>query len=206
MPKRGNTLSKDQIPNWHAAVLKALPRDISSNIALGWEKNGKGLTEALRQALCTPEAELSKKLIISRSSFFNPEGFIGEGWSICEEDKTSLSFTEINSDKIQLVAPLCQGDEDYLDGKGVITRLNEENYIPLDAIIFLTLLHQINLPEGWSEVMDGGSIIYFDGTVFRHSDGFYVLCMYSKNNLRCWGVENLDSCRSNNCLSAVLKS
>lgn len=54
MTKHGNTLSKDQIPNWHAAVLKALPRDIPADIALGWQNNGKALTKALRQALCPP--------------------------------------------------------------------------------------------------------------------------------------------------------
>lgn len=55
MPNRdGNTLSLDQQANWHAAVIKALPRDIASQIAYDWEKNGEALTKVLRSALCPP--------------------------------------------------------------------------------------------------------------------------------------------------------
>lgn len=51
----GNTLSLDQQANFHAAVLKALPRDIDPGVARNWEKNGKALTKALRGVLLPPE-------------------------------------------------------------------------------------------------------------------------------------------------------
>ncbi len=55
MSKRtGNTLSLGQQANWHAAVLKALPRDIDSDTALNWERNGDALTKILRETLCPP--------------------------------------------------------------------------------------------------------------------------------------------------------
>lgn len=47
-----NTLSLGQQANFHAAVLKALPRDITPQAALRWERNGAKLTEALASALC----------------------------------------------------------------------------------------------------------------------------------------------------------
>lgn len=50
--QNGNTLSLDQQANLHAAVLKALPRDIDPAIARHWETNGKALTRLLRVLLC----------------------------------------------------------------------------------------------------------------------------------------------------------
>lgn len=49
--RNGNTLSLDQQANWHATVLKALPRDIDPRAARGWEMNGQSLTIAIRAAL-----------------------------------------------------------------------------------------------------------------------------------------------------------
>lgn len=56
----GNTLSLDQQANFHAAVLKALPRDIDPEEARNWEKNGKALTKALRSVLIPPAASASE--------------------------------------------------------------------------------------------------------------------------------------------------
>jgi hypothetical protein len=52
----GNTLSLGQQANFIAAVIKALPRDIDSGIARGWELNGEALTKVLREALCPPSS------------------------------------------------------------------------------------------------------------------------------------------------------
>lgn len=52
--KNGNTLSLGQQANFHAAVLKALPRDLDPSEAHYWEMNGKSLTEVLRSALTAP--------------------------------------------------------------------------------------------------------------------------------------------------------
>ena len=59
MSKRnGNTLSLDNQANWHAAVIKALPRDIDPQITANWERNGESLTRVLRKALCPPFEEI----------------------------------------------------------------------------------------------------------------------------------------------------
>ncbi|MBI5400614.1 MAG: hypothetical protein HZB12_00645 [Candidatus Yonathbacteria bacterium] len=63
----GNTLSLDRQANFHAAVLKALPRDIDSEIALGWERNGDAPTKVLRNALCLPASQaLDENKILHR--------------------------------------------------------------------------------------------------------------------------------------------
>lgn len=52
----GNNLSLGQQANFHAAVLKALPRDIDPDAARGWEMNGEALTKVLDSALCPPKS------------------------------------------------------------------------------------------------------------------------------------------------------
>lgn len=54
----GNTLSLAQQANFHAAVLKALPRNIHSMWARDWELNGELLTVALSRALLPPDSSL----------------------------------------------------------------------------------------------------------------------------------------------------
>lgn len=62
MPRHGSTLSLDQQANFHAAVLKALPRNIDPQIARDWESNGEGLTRLLRDTLCPPEQAVELKV------------------------------------------------------------------------------------------------------------------------------------------------
>lgn len=62
----GNTLSLDQQANFHAAVLKALPRDIDPEIARNWEKNGKALTKVLRDVLLPPAVSAPEGSVIIR--------------------------------------------------------------------------------------------------------------------------------------------
>ena len=52
----GNNLSLGQQANFHAAVVKALPRDINPDVARGWEANGEALTKVLGSALCPPKS------------------------------------------------------------------------------------------------------------------------------------------------------
>ncbi len=52
----GNTLSLGGQANFHAAVLKALPRDIDPWLAREWELNGEALTKVLRESLSPPLA------------------------------------------------------------------------------------------------------------------------------------------------------
>jgi hypothetical protein len=70
MPKgHGNTLSLDQQANFHAAILKALPRDIDPELAIDWSASGRALTEALTKTLCTEldDALLNPDVILETS-------------------------------------------------------------------------------------------------------------------------------------------
>lgn len=49
--KNGTTLSPGQLAYWHAAIIKALPHDVTPETVRRWDRDGEGLTEALRSAL-----------------------------------------------------------------------------------------------------------------------------------------------------------
>lgn len=69
----GNTLSLGQQANFHAAVLKALPRDINPQIARAWEQDGRGLTRVLRDVLLPPEDQVPEDDIIRVDRSVRPE-------------------------------------------------------------------------------------------------------------------------------------
>jgi len=76
--KNGNTLSLAQQANFHAAVLKALPRDIAPGVARGWEMNGESLTRVLRKAL-VPQRQWYEENGIIRFSVTS-DGTTGKDW------------------------------------------------------------------------------------------------------------------------------
>jgi hypothetical protein len=91
----GNTLSLGQQANFHAAVIKALPRNISPEAALAWEKNGDKLTEALASALCplaTPTTKLPTLVLHKATNIGDVEGkktkecFSGNIWGYRDGD------------------------------------------------------------------------------------------------------------------------
>ena len=61
-----NTLSLDQEAEWHAAVIKALPRDIDTDVVRGWTKNDEALTKILRAALSAEEPNANTIIQIDR--------------------------------------------------------------------------------------------------------------------------------------------
>lgn len=54
MSKHGTTLPLGQFVEFSGAVVKALPRDIDSEVALQWAQNGAALAKVLRKSLCPP--------------------------------------------------------------------------------------------------------------------------------------------------------
>ncbi|MEQ1561616.1 MAG: hypothetical protein ABL899_02770 [Nitrospira sp.] len=124
------------------------------------------------------------KVVAINRNRFNPKKFIGDGWSILndETDARSIALTELDLTKVQHVTMLKDG-ETYVKGEEKLKRLKASDYIRLDADIFLTLWENQHLiPESWKEKVNGNTrYIFFDGTVLRHSGGRRcVLCL-------CWG-------------------
>ncbi len=120
---------------------------------------------------------------IDRSIPFDPKTFIGDGWSIEEEDERAIALTEIDLTEVMFDSTLEKGEKN-IKGEDKLKRLKEKtNRIRLDAGIFKTLWeNQILIPEKWKEKTNGyNTLIFFDGTVLRCSDGKrFVLHL-------CWG-------------------
>lgn len=64
MSKHGTTLTFGQFAELSAAVIKALPRDIAADVALGWANNGEALSQALRGALCPSNQAAGKPKVL----------------------------------------------------------------------------------------------------------------------------------------------
>ncbi len=118
---------------------------------------------------------------IDRSIPFDPTTFIGNGWSIEEQDERAIALTEINLTEVMFDSTLEKGEKS-IKGEDKLKRLKEKtNRIRLDAGIFKTLWeNQILIPEKWKEQTNGNTtFIFFDGTVLRDSSGSRcVLCLY----------------------------
>lgn len=126
-------------------------------------------------------------LSVDRSKPFNPARFLEvEGWSIWkgpvvdgdgfsgdeDQDKRSLTLTELDTEKIQLVTCIT-GDETIIEGERKILCLKKLGCILLDAIILQELWeHKEKIPKSWKEKTNGNTThIFFDGTILRWKNG-----------------------------------
>ncbi len=150
------------------------------------------------------------KVVAINRNRFNPKKFIGDGWSILndETDARSIALTELDLTKVQHVTMLKDG-ETYVKGEEKLKRLKASDYIRLDADIFLTLWENQHLiPESWKEKVNGNTrYIFFDGTVLRNSGGSrYVLYLYWDDGQWSWDVDWLGFDWDDDYPSAVLAS
>lgn len=148
--------------------------------------------------------------VVAINRRFNPKKFIGDSWSILndERDARSIALTELDLTKVQHVTMLKDG-ETYINGEEKLGRLKASDYIRLDADIFLTLWeNQRLILESWKEKVNGNTrYIFFDGTVLRDSDGYCcVLCLYWYDGAWRWRVRWLGSDWYGSDPSAVLAS
>jgi len=113
-----------------------------------------------------------KVIPIGRTSAFDPVAFIGEGWSIVEQDERSLKLSEVDLTKVNFETML-KDRESSVVGEEKLKRLIESGYIRLDAKVFQTLWeNQHLLPESWKQKTNGNTTyIFFDGTTLRDSGG-----------------------------------
>ena len=120
-------------------------------------------------------------LQIDRTSAFDPVAFVGEGWSIVEEDERSLALAEIDLTKINFEVTLKEG-EGTIDGEEKLKRLKDAGHIRLDAKVLQTLWENQHLiPVSWKEPTNGKTIyVFFDGTILwdRLSGGCFVLYLF----------------------------
>lgn len=139
---------------------------------------------------------------------FNPKKFLGDGWSIQndETDARSIALTELDLTKVELVTMLKDG-ETCIQGEEKLKRLKSSDYIRLDADIFLALWeNQHFIPESWKEKVNGNiRYIFFDGTVLQSPlGGRCVLFLYWGGGEWFWDCYWLDDDWQCCHLSAVL--
>lgn len=113
-----------------------------------------------------------KVIPIDRTSAFDPIAFIGEGWSIVEQDERSLEFTEVDLTKVSFKTMLKDGEKTVV-GEEKLKRLTASGDICLDAKVFQTLWENQHLiPASWKEPTNGNTTyVFFDGTILRDSGG-----------------------------------
>lgn len=149
-----------------------------------------------------------KVIPIDRTSAFDPVAFIGEGWSIVEEDERSLALGEVDLTKVNFETMLKERESSVV-GEEKLKRLKDAGHIRLDAKVFQTLWENQHLiPASWKEPTNGNTTyVFFDGTILRDSNGYrYVLYLYWRDGEWRWDCPWLDGKWSANDPSAVLAS
>ena len=154
------------------------------------------------------DLNISQSISIDRSKSFDPITFIGNGWSIVEQDERAVVLTEVDLTKIVLETTL-EKKEKSVKGKDKLKRLKEKKVILLDAGVFKTLLKKQHLiPLKWKEKTNGNTTyIFFDGTVLQNSKGSRcVLYLYWRGGRWIWHYYWLESNLYANFSSAILSN
>lgn len=160
-------------------------------------------------------------LQVDRTRPFDPEGFIGKGWSIWkgpadgnglegdeEQDARSLALREIDLSQIRLVTGL-EGEEKSLRGEDRLGRLNGAGHIRLDLKVFEAFWRNPHLiPKLFNEKTGGNvTLVFFEGTVLRSPIGSrYTLYLYWDGKQWGWRCGWLGRGRFVDYPSAVLAS
>ena len=179
----GNTLSLDQQANFHAAVLKALPRDIDPVTARSWEKNGKALTKVLRGALCLPDDTLGQAVqaVVQHVIDCDADPYLPDGWKGVEEHQKGGSFT-FDAASVSLYLSDRQKKRPWLVGHKLREELKGKSVMNANVLDYL-LAHSELIPESWK-----GQYVFFWGTIYRGSgDGLYVRYLYWYGDGWDWG-------------------
>jgi len=122
----------------------------------------------------------AKIISIDRTVSFDLVKFLGERWTIEEQDERSLLLTQVDLAKVQFEHML-KFEESCISGEEKLKRLKEMGHIRLDAKVLQTLWNNQHLiPERWKEkTKDKTTCIFFDGSIFRNSSNCwrYVLLL-----------------------------
>ena len=149
-----------------------------------------------------------KVITIDRTSLFDPITFIGNGWSIVEEDERSLSLGKVDLTKVNFETMLADRESSVV-GEEKLKRLKDAGHIRLDAKVLQKLLeNQALIPTSWKEPTNGNTTyVFFDGTILRDSSGDRcVLYLYWNGGKWNWNYYWLDNKWSADGPSAVLAS
>lgn len=125
-------------------------------------------------------------LQIDRSVPFDPTVFLGDGWTVVEQDESSLKLVEVEIDKIMLPV--------YFSSREAFPQ------VCLDANAFQAFWENKPLiPESWKkEAFPYFTRVYFEGTYLRHErkgQGNMFLC-WDHDNIWHFGCNHQSRCFS----------
>jgi len=173
---------------FQAAVLRALPRDIDSDVALGWTQNGESLARVLREAL-TPRdmpAGLSAEASAKAGNTYhlsvdygrNVEDGVKVGrYDWANADITSRNFPTKRKGTVEVAVELVHFNR-YVSTDEALRELDKMGYRPAE-------LHELlAFGEKYPEVQREFQIVAL-GSVWRYRDGDrYVPYLYGDGSGR----------------------
>lgn len=143
---------------------------------------------------------------IDRSIPFDPEAFIGDGWTIKEQDERALALDQIDLNEVLFETAL-EKKEAFIKIENKLKRLKTMDCIRLDAGILKTLWeNQYLIPSKWKDKTDGkDTYIFFDGTVLKDPKGEpCILYLEWENSRWAWSYHWFEFKLDVSDLSAVL--
>lgn len=124
---------------------------------------------------------------------FDPVAFLGEGWSLIEEeqDKRSAVLTEVDMSKAEFLTCLKEG-ESRITGEEKLVRLKQENCIRYGATVFMGLWqdYQVHKEDSVLErLYQDKNITYMDffGDVFLSPRGDRSVLYLYRGGAGAWG-------------------
>lgn len=162
----GKEVGKKQLVELGASVLRALPQDISSDVAQGWIDNPSALEKVLRSALLPPEKEQAVKSPsgskLSPCQIHCPE-LIPAWVKSVKEDVEPTANLDIS--KIQFKSFLKNG-ESWIYGNEMRARA-----VAMKGVLGLSDAKKFLAEQDKIPVAMRDKVIVFTGTVLLDSDG-----------------------------------
>ena len=133
MANRGTTSQvTGSYVEFQTAVLRALPRDIDSDVALGWTKNGESLARILREALTPNGKPAGNTYPLFVNYDLSVEDIVKLGrYDWANSDITAKNFPTTRAGKAEVAVELIHFNC-YVSTKNALSKLNRMGYRPAE--------------------------------------------------------------------------
>lgn len=173
---------------FQAAVLRALPRDINPDIALGWTRNGEALTRTLREALIPPDGNIYSLFVDYEMSMedavkLGGYDYVEKGF-ISYAENSSKEFSDRSKEKMNVVVELIHFNNS-ISRVEILHKLDKMGY--RSAGLRELLAFGAQYPEIQREV----AIVSLLGSVGeRWFENLFIPCLYSDGSRRCLNLRS----------------
>jgi hypothetical protein len=176
MSKIGTALSLGLWIEYSTAVQKALPRNVSIDVARACESKGELLGEVLAEAMIAFEQRLATSSIPSPGKLvvdLDADPFLPEDWQKVERHSKGGKVTianragqlYLNDQLVELYLSESQKDGLTIKGHDLGRELKAKSVLNASVLDFL-LAHSNLIPESWK-----GQFVFFWGTEYCDADG-----------------------------------